>query len=454
MPVKAGEWRSEQIGYIAGLFYEMSVEKEYIACVESLLEQKATLEPWQVRSVTLAHKDIVQSLRLDKSFVEQFETVKSRAQQVRSEARKTNNFQLFAPHLQEVITMSTQYALAIAPDNQPYDTLLDLYEEWATQERYDALLKPLQAPLTELLHNVPKQSSLPQTENRLTKEETKSFLHELCKTVWFDFDAGTFGEVHHPFMTTLGAHDYRINTRYDHPVEAITGMIHELGHGLFEQRQDEQWHYTNLHGATMWMHESQSRTLENMIGRSTGMSTYLDHLSRQYGKHYTWNAEQRHAVCNNVTPSLIRIEADEISYGLHILLRYELEKELISGRLAVNDLPQVWNEKMHAYLGITPPTDTEGCLQDVHRSCGLFGYFPTYLLGNLYAGQLWNVFTTTYPDREQHIAQGDFTAYFNRYREHVWQYGKSIQPQELIKQVTGKPLDASYFLQYLQNKFR
>ena len=136
------------------------------------------------------------------------------------------------------------------------------------------------------------------------------------------------------------------------------------------------------------------------------------------------------------------------------MLRYELEKELISGRLAVNDLPQVWNEKMHAYLGIIPPTDTEGCLQDVHWSCGLFGYFPTYLLGNLYAGQLWNIFTTTYPDREQHIAQGDFTAYFNRYRDHVWTYGKSIHPQELIKQVTGKPLDASYFLQYLQKKLR
>jgi carboxypeptidase Taq len=231
-------------------------------------------------------------------------------------------------------------------------------------------------------------------------------------------------------------------------------MIHELGHGLYEQRNDTKFHYTNLHyGASTWMHESQSRTLENMIGKSRGMSIYLDKLSRQFWRQYSANEQDRYAVCTNVHPSYIRIEADEISYGLHVLLRYELEKQLIEWTLAVHDLPAARNEKMHKYLGITPPTDTVWCLQDVHRSCGLFGYFPTYLLGNLYAGQLRQVFSTQHRTWETEVAQGNFSSYFNRYKENVRTHGRSLSPQELLKKITGKPLDASYFLEYLNHKF-
>lgn len=184
-------------------------------------------------------------------------------------------------------------------------------------------------------------------------------LHTLCAAVGFDFDAGVLGEVHHPFMTTLGGSDYRINTRYDHPVEAISGMIHELGHGLYEQRNDSKLYYTNLHyGASTGMHESQSRTLENMIGRSRGMSVYLDHLSKMVGAQYAADADAWYRVLNQVQPSYIRIEADEISYGLHILLRYELEKAIFSEKLSVNDIPEAWNGLMKEYLGIVPPTDT------------------------------------------------------------------------------------------------
>lgn len=451
MPVKAGEWRAEQIGYVAGLLYEMSIDPAYQEILATI--DTSVLEPRQQRSIQLAKKELAQSLRVEKQFVEQFEMTKSRAQQVRTEARKTNDFSLFAPLLQEVITLSKQYATAIAPDNQPYDTLLDIYEEGATQERYDALLVPLQAPLTVLLKKNQSQPLLETGAKRLTKNETQALLHELCKTVGFDFDSGMLGEVHHPFMTTLGAYDYRINTRYNDPIEAITGMIHELGHGLYEQQQDPIFHYTNLHGAGMGLHESQSRTLENMIGRSSGMSKYLHTLSKKYWAEYAWTPEKRYAVCNDVHPSLIRIEADEISYGLHILLRYELEKALIGGSLQVKDLPWVWNEKMEQYVGIRPTTDTQGCLQDVHRSCWLFGYFPTYLLWNLYAGQLRDSFTTTHPEREKQVATGDFTAYFNRYHTHIWTHGRSIHPQTLIQNVTGKPLESTYFLNYLTKKF-
>lgn len=454
MPVKAGQWRAEQIGYMASLSHQTMLDPSFAACINALEQWKELLEPRQQRSVYLASKELQHKTRLEMKFVEHFETVKARAQQVRFEARQANDFQLFAPHLEEVISLTRQYATQIEPQKDPYDTLLDIYEEGATQERYDSILLPLQQPLSRLLGWVTQQPLRDTGKDRLTKEETKVLLHELCKTVWFDFDAGMFGEVHHPFMTRIGWYDYRINTRYDHPVEAITGMIHELGHGLYEQRNDPKFHYTNLHyGASTWMHESQSRTLENMVGRSRGMSEYLDRLSKEFGKAYAWSADDWYAVCNNVHPSCIRIEADEISYGLHILLRYELEKELIAGRLSVQDLPAAWNEKMITYLGIAPKTDTEWCLQDVHRSCGLFGYFPTYLLGNLYAWQFWEVFTQQNPSRESQVREWDFSTYFNRYREQIRQYGRLLTPQAHLKQVTGKLLDPAYFLNYLHKKF-
>jgi carboxypeptidase Taq len=454
MPVKAGPWRAEQMGYLATLHHEALLDGAYEKLLDDLLWLDNELEPRQLRSVRLAYKELQQTKRLDVRFVEHFETVKARAQQVRFEARKANDFQLFAPHLEEIISLTRQYATQIEPNKDPYDTLLDIYEEDATQERYDACLLPLQKPLTELLAAASSPKLASTGADWLDTEETKKLLHELSKTVGFDFDAGMLGEVHHPFMTTLGWYDYRINTRYDHPVEAITGMIHELGHGLYEQRVDPKLFYTNLHyGASTWMHESQSRTLENMIGRSKWMSQYLDGLCKKFGKKYTGSATEWYAVCNNVGPSLIRIEADEISYGLHILLRYELEKELIAGRLSVQDLPNAWNEKMITYLGIAPKTDTEWCLQDVHRSCGLFGYFPTYLLGNLYAGQMWTEFSRVYTDWESQIAKGDFTHYFERYKQNVWQRWRELPPRELIRKITRKDVEATDFLAYLQTKF-
>jgi len=453
MPVKAWAWRAEQIGYIATLSYDAMLDPPYEEVIDVLLTQD-NLESRQKHSLLRAKKDIKQTKCLDKSFVEHFESVKARTQQVRYEARRTNDFQLFAPHLEEVISLTRQYAQQIEPKKDPYDTLLDIYEEWATQERYDWVLLPLQQPLTALLTQVNQPPLHVTGVDRLSKEETKALLHEVCSTVWFDLESWILGEVHHPFMTMLGAFDFRINTRYDHPVEAITGMIHELGHGLYEQRTDPKLYYTNLcYGASTGMHESQSRTLENMIGRSKWMSSYLDHLSKKFGKDYTGNAEQWYAVCNHVHPSLIRIEADEISYWLHILLRYELEKELISGRLSVQDLPDVRNKKMQTYLWITPQTDTVWCLQDVHRSCGLFGYFPTYLLGNLYAGQFRVLFTEQNPDREKQIASWDFSAYFHWHKKNVWTYWRSLPPQLLLEQVTWKKLDPHYFLSYLQSKF-
>ena len=454
MPVKAGEWRAQQIGYMATLYHEAMIDTAYCELVEQLHTSLDHLGQRQQRSIRLAQKEIQQTQRVEVAFVEHFEMTKTRAQQVRYEARRTNNFQLFAPYLQEVINLTNQYAQAIAPDNQPYDTLLDIYEEWATQERYDSVLLPLQQPLTILLQTTKSKAHQANWSAWLTQQETKQLLRELCKTVGFDFDSGLLWEVHHPFMTTIGGYDYRINTRYDHPVEAITGMIHELGHGLYEQWNDPKFHYTNLHyGSSTWMHESQSRTLENMIGRSRGMSNYLDRLSKELGTTYTGSAEDWYAVCNHVHPSLIRIEADEISYGLHILLRYELEKELIWGKLSVADLPTARNHKMITYLGIEPKNDAEWCLQDVHRSCGLFGYFPTYLLGNLYAGQLRQVFSKQHATRETEVAEGNFSSYFNRYKENVRQYARSLHPQDLLKKITGASLDASYFLEYLNHKF-
>lgn len=457
MPVGAGEGRAEQIGYMAGLLHEATIDVGYGDLLATLLEKKDALEPRQVRSVQLAQKEREKSICLDASFVEHFEVVKSLAQQVRSEARRTNDFKLFAPHLAEVINCTKQYTQQIVPWTDCYDVLLDEFEEGSTQARYNSILLPLQQPLTDLMHTatvIGMETLYEKAKSWLTTEETKQLLRELVTTIWFDLQTGMLGEVHHPFMTTLWGADYRINTRYDHPIDAITWMIHELGHGLYEQRNNQKFVLTNLHwGVTLGMHESQSRTLENMFWRSKPMCFYLDMLCKKYGKQYTGSVELWYTIINAVRPSFIRIEADEVSYGLHILLRYELEKQLMSWSLGVQDIPDAWRTYMQQYLGVVPQTDTEGCLQDVHRSCGLIGYFPTYLLGNIYGGQLFASFEQQHPAREQEVTQGDFRSYFSRYKEQVWQWWRSIPSWELVTHVTGKPLDSSYFMRYLQQKF-
>lgn len=455
MPSKAGEGRGEQIGLMASLRHEQSIDKEYATLVTDLYQHQDTFDERTKRSLKLAKEELDYASAVSTSFVSEFETIKSHAQQAWATARETNDFWLFAPHLEKVIAYTKRYTQMIQPGKDPYDTLLDLYEEGATKARYDTLLLPLQEPITKLVYAIPENKSpLHLLSTEYPQHILEQLLRELCETVGFDFLSGTFGVVHHPFMTTLGAFDYRINTRYTNPLEAITGMIHELGHGLYEQWNDPKLHYTNLHyGASTGMHESQSRTLENFIGRSKEFCNYLHGLFEKYFGIQAWTTEVLYQTLNNVRPSCIRIESDEVSYNLHILLRYQIEKEIFADTLAVKDIPSRRNELMQTYFGITPSTDSQGCLQDVHWSCGYFWYFPTYMLGNLYGAQLFQTCQTTHPNIMKNIEQGDFWHYFQWHKENIWTYGRSKTPHDIITQITGKELSSQYFLEYLQKKY-
>lgn len=460
LPPKGAEERGEQIGIISSLAHEMSLDKQFVRTIRELFALLTTtpeeFSPLERRSIYLAHKQLERDTKVTSDFVERFETLKSQAQSVWVEARKNNNFALFAPYLEQVIAMSKEYALTIEPTADPYDTLLDLYEEGASQHLYDTVFTPLQSDLRLLIQQLPTQqpASLNLPKEIYTAPRLLNLLKELATNVWFDMEAGAIAEVHHPFMTTLGIHDHRINTRFESPLDAITSLVHELGHGLYEQYVNTAQRYTPTDsGASMGIHESQSRTLENIIGRSKWFCTYLANLLNKHFPENSISAQDLHAELNRAVPSLIRVESDELTYNMHILLRYELEKQLMNGSLAVADLPAKRNELMQHYLGVTPPTDKEGCLQDVHRSCGLIGYFPTYLLGNIYAGQFFEQFSSAHPQRETEVAQGNFTSYFSRYKEHIRHHGAAFAPQTLVHNVCATNVDSTPFIAYLRRKY-
>jgi carboxypeptidase Taq len=344
----------------------------------------------------------------------------------------------------------------------PYDTLLDMYEPGLTTVELDRLFGELRARLVPLAEQIANAANKPDTtflEGTFDKEAQKKFSKLILKDMGYDFDAGRLDESVHPFATGLSPGDVRITTRYlPHDItSALFGTIHEGGHALYEQNIQAELAGTTLcTGTSMGIHESQSRLWENMIGRSLGFwQRYFPDLQAHFpGQLDGVTAEQFYRGINVVEPSLIRIEADELTYNLHIMIRYEIEKMLFNENLNPRDLPEVWNNKYKEALGITPPNDAEGVLQDVHWSGGAFGYFPSYSLGNMYGAQMMDVARRKLPELDRQVAAGQLFPLKEWLTEQVYQYGKLLKPAEIIERISGKPLQSSYLCDYLENKYR
>jgi carboxypeptidase Taq len=373
------------------------------------------------------------------------------------QARADSNFAAFAPYLERNIELARRYVECFEDFDCAYDALLDDYEPGMRTAEMAALFAELKAELVPLIAKLSESSD--RVDDRCLHgdfpiERQRQLVAEVVERMGFDRSAWRIDDAVHPFAVGLGASDVRITTRWDENYFAsgLYGAMHECGHGLYEAGIAPALARTPLeHGESLGLHESQSRMWENMVGRGWQFSGVLaPRIDELFGVNVDQDTLYR--AVNRVDPSYIRVEADEATYGLHIVLRFELEQELVEGRLAVRDLPEAWNSRFERYLGLKVPDDAHGVLQDVHWSAGLIGYFPTYALGNLIAGQLWERAHAEIPDLDQQIAAGELGALREWLREHVHRHGAKFSASELLEREMGAPIMVGPFAGYLKRK--
>jgi carboxypeptidase Taq len=412
------------------------------------------------RMVAVTARDYEKATKVPAAFVAEHATVVSAAQHTWARARAESNFALFTPHLRKVVELKQRYVTFFPPADHPYDLLLDEFEpgmKTADVTRLFAALRPRQVELIRAVDGQP-QAADRFFEAHWPESDMLAFAVDVVTAFGFDWSRGRQDKSVHPFATAIGADDVRITTRWveGQPLSLLFGTMHETGHALYEQGVSAAYQRTLLEGgASLGVHESQSRLWENLIGRSR---PFWDHFFPKMQARFPAQLggvtqEQFYNRINRVQPSLIRVEADEATYNLHVMLRVELEIALLDGTLTVDDLPDAWNGRMQEYLGLTPPDAASGVLQDIHWSAGLFGYFATYTLGNVIAAQLWDAFATVHPARDEDIRRGDFSALLAWLRTGLHRHGRKFPPLELIAKMTGQPLTPAPYLDYLEAKY-
>jgi carboxypeptidase Taq len=396
-----------------------------------------------------------------KALVEEIAKTQSLAQAEWIKARQQSDYPVFQPYLEKLVELLKKYASCQGFKDSMYDALLDEYEPWMTTGELESIFDALSERLVPLFEKI-RRSSVPLDSSVLTRsfpvEEQRTFSREVLDAMGFDFKRGRLDVSAHPFTTTLGRDDVRLTTRYNERFfpSAVFGSIHEGGHGLYEQGFAPSLRPSLLAaGTSLGLHESQSRLWENMVGRSRAFWKHYYPRLRQLFPQALADVEEEgfYKAINAVNPSLIRVEADEVTYNLHIILRFTLEKKIFTGALGCADLPAAWEDESERLLGVRPATAAEGVLQDVHWSMGAFGYFPTYTLGNLAAAQLFAALAKQRTDVTAEIEQGRLDGIRDWLRDNVHVHGSVYPAQELLKRVTGQTLSANFFSDYLESKY-
>ncbi|PTQ57616.1 MAG: Thermostable carboxypeptidase 1 [Candidatus Carbobacillus altaicus] len=463
MPDGAFEKRAEAAGFLAGETHRLMTDPRLEEAVEALMEgaEAGHLGEREARSVALFDRNLKKIKNIPEERYRAYFTLTARGESVWRRAREANDFSSFAPLLEEIVAMSREFIDYLGYEEHPYDALLDDYEPGLTVKRIDQLFPALREGLIQLMKKIeasPHKPDLNRVRGTFPEAQQKKISRTVSERLGFDYHKGRLDKSAHPFTVGLHPTDVRITTRYfaTDPFSSLYSTVHEAGHGMYEQNLPlELEPYPGLMApVSMGVHESQSRFFENVIGRSYGFWQYVLPLYQEafpdvFGK---LDAEEVFRLVNASRPSLIRVEADEVTYNLHIMLRYELEKSLMSGEIKVRDLPELWREKMDAYLGIRPKTDAEGVLQDVHWSSGLFGYFPSYTLGNIYASQLYAALRKDIPDLEERLSSGDWEGPLHWMKSHIHRYGSLLDPLPLIERASGAPLSIEPLLNYLEEK--
>jgi carboxypeptidase Taq len=463
MPRQGAALRAEQMALLARLTHAMLTAPEVgdlLAAVEGapLVRDAESVPAVNVREIRRAYD---RAVKLPKELVEELARVTTHAQQVWQQARQANDFAMFRPWLERVVALKRQEAEAVGYRAAPYDALLDEYEPGATAAEVTRVFAALRSELVPLIAAIASSGRTARRdllERSYPVERQQVFGQAAAAAIGFDFNAGRLDVTTHPFCSGIGPGDCRITTRYNprHFNEAFFGILHEAGHGIYEQGLDPEHSGTPMGMAvSLGIHESQSRLWENQVGRGRpfwehffprARQVFLDALSDVGLDDFLF-------AVNEARPSYIRVEADEATYNLHIILRFELEQALMAGDLQAADVPGAWDEKFHRLVGLVPPTPAQGCLQDIHWSGGGIGYFPTYTLGNLYAAQLMEQARRDLGDLDADFRQGQFGRLKGWLNEKVHRPGQRYRPAELCRRVTGRPLDHQPLLAYLRGKY-
>jgi carboxypeptidase Taq len=459
IPKKAIPYRGEILGYLSGEQYKLQTSdkmKEFIEYFSACDE----LDDVTKSMVENAKKEYDQTMKIPEYRYKEYVIATSNAEAAWEDAKEKSDFAIFKPHLQKVIDFNKEFIEYWGYKDSKYDTLLDFYEPGITTEKLDVLFGELRDAIVNLLDKIQNSDvkiDVSPFNKSFSKESQDEFGKFVLQKMGFDFNAGRVDESVHPFTINFDNKDVRITTHYyeNEFRSALFSSIHEGGHAIYEQDVPDSLKGTLLaSGASMGIHESQSRFYENIIGRSKAFWTcFFPEVQKRFPQFKDVCFEDFYKGINVVNSSLIRTESDELTYSLHIIIRYELEKAIINGDVNVDDLPDMWNEKYKEYLGVEPKSDAEGILQDMHWSGGSFGYFPSYALGNLYGAQFLNAMKKDIPDLYENIKNGNLNVIHLWLKDNIHQYGKVYKPEELIKKVTGDTLSSKYFIDYLNNKY-
>lgn len=459
LPPAGAAARSRQLATLNEIAHEQFTSPAFGELLRRL-NSEGSLNDVERKNVALTQEDYSRQQKFTGSFVRNMSEAVSAAFYSWVDARKANDFKIYLPALQRLVQLKKEEADILGYKDHPYSALVDQYEKGATVEMLDAVfgkvLEPLKALMAEISRQLQPDTSF--LHRHFPKQQQWEWGMYLVQALGFDLNAGRQDISEHPFTTNFSAKDVRITTRIDeHDLGNMTwSCIHETGHALYEQGlPDDQYGLPSGEYASLSIHESQSRLWENCVGRSRSFWTYfLPKLAERFPEQLNdVTLDHFMAAINKVAPSLIRTEADEVTYHFHVYIRYLIEKELIGGSLEAKQVPERWNELYQQVLGVTVPDDRRGCLQDVHWSHGSFGYFPTYSLGSFYAAQFWHQCRQDNPGIESELAAGHTVAVLNWLRKNIYPYGRQFTSEQLCERVTGKTLDSNLFVEYLRNKF-
>ncbi|MDA1329585.1 MAG: carboxypeptidase M32 [Chloroflexi bacterium] len=462
MPPGGAEARGQQLGTLQRLSHERFTSKEVGNLLDELQKSIGDFDPDsdEARLIKVAARLYARETKVPSEMVTEKAEMTSLASQAWQKARAASDFSMFEPHLEKVLDWSRRYAELYASYDHIYDPLMGAYEPGMKTAEVKAIFEGLRPKQVKLIAAISEQQQVDDAmlHQHFPEEEQFAFSRQVLTAYGYDWDRGREDKTTHPFSTNLGYGDQRITVRVseDYFNSYLFAALHEAGHALYEQGVPKELARSPLYGgASLAIHESQSRMWENLVGRSLPFWThFFSKLQELFPEQLAKvNVEDFYRAINRVSPSYIRVEADEATYNLHIMLRLELEIAMLEGSVEVKDMPSAWNERFESYLGVTPLNDAQGVLQDVHWSFGLMGYFSTYALGNLVSAQLWEVIHQALPDLESQISRGEFAPLHDWLRTNIYKHGAKFEPQEMVQKITGSKINGDAYIRYLNDKF-
>ncbi len=460
MPSKGASSRAQQLASLSGIAHEIFTDNVFEDVLNKLLDQEEFLKPEEFRNVKLTHRDFLKTKKLDKTFVMRLSLAVSKAYHAWLSAREANDFNIYQDSLDELIKIKREQAEVLGYKIHPYDALLDEFEPDCTTAELDVLFRDVKEQLIDFVAPFQQKHSFKNDFlfKHYPKDKQWDFSLYLLKEMGYDFEAGRQDVSPHPFTINFGPQDVRVTTRVDENnlATCLWSCIHEGGHALYEQGLAvDNYGLPTGRFLSLGIHESQSRLWENHVGRSMAYwQKHYPELQKRFPENLSGiTLGDFYKGINKIEPSLIRIESDELHYHFHVLIRYEIEKELIEGSLEVADVKDSWNAKYKDFLDLEVPDDRQGVLQDIHWAHGSFGYFPTYSLGSFYAAQFYQAAVEQIPDLEKEIAIGNTLPLLKWLRKNIHQHGRRYSASELCEKVTGEKLNFKYFMKYSKEKF-